>query len=311
MTKNKFIKIIFLCLASTAFFSFIILCAGYDGFGIPSGDILKIRILRITIALIAGFALAEAGVCFQMVFSNPLADPYILGSSSGAAFGIAALIMLGVQKTSILYPLTAGAASCAAVFVVLKISGGNYSRNTLILSGVAVNFFLSALVILAVTLRKREAYSVLYFMMGDMGETNIRLISAAGCAAAAASFFILRKARVLNALSFGNDLSRHLGVDFEKESKVCLILASFLTGCAVAISGTVGFIGLMAPHIARKFTGSDARFLFFAAGASGGILLLSSDFIARIALYPVEIPVGVITALLGAPFFLWLYRGHD
>ena len=275
--------------------------------GIPEPEIARIRLLRILVAGICGLALAEAGVAFQMVFSNPLADPYLLGSSSGAALGTAILVLLGIARTGVIYPLTAGLSAFLAVYIVLRISGKFLSRNTLILSGVALNFFLSALVILIITLKRKEAFSVLYFMMGDLSETNILLIATSAFITVVFSAGLFLNARVLNAVSFGRGLSRQLGIDFSKSSKNLLIIASLLVGAAVSVSGTVGFVGLMAPHIARKFTGADARFLIISSGAVGAGLLICSDILARSILYPMEIPVGVITALVGAPYFIWLY----
>ncbi|MFH1352417.1 MAG: iron ABC transporter permease [bacterium] len=303
MQKSKFVKILVISAIAVAVSALISLTAG----GWPAPEIVKIRLMRILVAGICGFALAEAGVAFQMVFSNPLADPYLLGSSSGAALGTALLILFGIARTGVIYPLTAGLSSCLAVYIVLRISGKFLSRNTLILSGVALNFFLSALVILIITLKRKEAFSVLYFMMGDLSETNSSLIVTSAFITVVFSAGLFLNARVLNAVSFGHGLSRQLGIDFNKSSKNLLIIASLLVGAAVSISGTVGFVGLMAPHIARKFTGADARFLIISSGATGACLLICSDILARSILYPMEIPVGVITALVGAPYFIWLY----
>jgi len=148
----------------------------------------------------------------------------------------------------------------------------------------------------------------MYFMMGDLGETRLSLIAAALMIAAAGSLFLFAKSRFLNALAAGKTLSRQLGCDWKKESLAALAAASVITGAAVSISGTIGFIGLMAPHIARKFVGSDVRFLMPAAAVSGAALLMISDFAAKNILFPQEIPVGVITSMLGAPFFLWIYK---
>jgi len=305
--KGRFFKILAICILALAFFTLLSLTAGPHKFGMPEPEIAKLRLLRILVAGICGFALAEAGVAFQMVFSNPLADPYLLGSSSGAALGIAVLVLLGIERTGIIYPFTAGIASCLAVFAVLKLAGKSMQKNTLILSGVAMNFFLSALVILIITLKRKEVFSILYFMMGDLSETNTALIITAAIITSVFSVFLLFNARILNAISFGNDLSRQLGVDFNSSSRNLLIIASLLVGAAVSIAGTVGFVGLMAPHIARKCAGADARYLILSSAAVGACLLICSDILSRGLLYPMEIPVGVITALAGAPFFIWLY----
>ncbi|MBA3051626.1 MAG: iron ABC transporter permease [Candidatus Omnitrophota bacterium] len=281
---------------------------GPEGLSIPGDEILRLRIMRALCGAGAGAALAAAGVAYQTVLANPLADPYLLGSSSGAAAGIAALSFFGVSRAGLIFPLTAGLCSCLTVAAVLKIAGRSFSKKNIILSGVAVNLFLSAAVIFMVSIRKKEFFSVMYFMMGDLGETRISLIAASLMIAAAGSLFLFAKSRFLNALAAGKTLSRQLGCDWKKESLAALAAASVITGAAVSISGTIGFIGLMAPHIARKFTGSDARFLLPAAAATGAILLMISDFAAKNILFPQEIPVGVITAMLGAPFFLWIYR---
>jgi len=274
--KKDFILIALTASAAGAAVFCVSVCLGPGGFGIPTEEILRLRLMRALCGAGAGAALAAAGCAYQTVLANPLADPYLLGSSSGAAAGIAALSFLGVSRAGFIYPLTAGVCSCLTVAAVLIIAGHSFSKKNIILSGVAVNLFLSAAVIFLISIRKKEFFSVIYFMMGDLGETRPALVQ--------------------------------LGIDYRKESLAALAAASLITGAAVSISGTIGFIGLMAPHIARKFTGSDVRFLMPAAAATGAVLLMLSDFAAKNLLFPQEIPVGVISAMLGAPFFLWIYR---
>jgi len=293
--------------AGTAVFC-VSVCLGPGGFGIPPEEILRLRLMRALCGAGAGAALAAAGCAYQTVLANPLADPYLLGSSSGATAGIALLSFFGVSRAGFVYPLTAGVCSCLTVAAVLKIAGRSFSKKNIILSGVAVNLFLSAAVIFLISIRKKEFFSVIYFMMGDLGETRPALVGSSLAIAAAGCAFLFAKSRFLNALSTGKTLSRQLGIDYRKESLAALATASLITGAAVSISGTIGFIGLMAPHIARKFTGSDVRFLMPAAAAAGAVLLMLSDFAAKNILFPQEIPVGVISAMLGAPFFLWIYR---
>ncbi|MCD6413199.1 MAG: iron ABC transporter permease [Elusimicrobia bacterium] len=305
MKKNRFFRILVLAASLIAAVSIISLLLPL--FSNLTETILKLRIMRISVAVIAGCSLAVAGVIFQMVFSNPLADPYLLGNSSGAAFGVAGLAILGISKSGVFHPLAAGFFSCLTAAAVLKIGRTRFGRNSLILTGVAVNFFLSAIVIFVVTLKRKEAYSILYFMMGDLGETRTKLILVCGIISATFIILAFLKSRTLNAISFGKSLSRQLGVQSEKESEKLLMIASVLTGSAVAVGGIIGFVGLMSPHIARKLFSSDARLLIPASMGIGAGILVFSDFAARSILYPVEIPVGVITAILGAPFFIWLY----
>jgi len=306
--KKDFMLILAGAAAAGVFVFFLSVCLGHEGFGIPENAILRLRLTRALCGAAAGAALAAAGVAYQTVLANPLADPYLLGSSSGAVFGIAALSFFGISRAGVLFPVTAGICSCLTVAAVLKIAGRSFSKKNIILSGVAVNFFLSAAVIFLISFRKKEFFSLIYFMMGDLGETRMSLISASVIIAAAGSLFLFYKSRFLNALAAGKTLSRQLGCDWKKESLIALIAASVVTGAAVSVSGTIGFIGLMAPHIARKFTGSDARFLLPVSASTGAILLMLSDLAAKNLLFPQEIPVGVVTAMLGAPFFLWIYR---
>jgi len=307
--KNKFMRI-FLQGAVILFLVFFLSFLTGEKFSFPSGKILDLRLLRVLTGLVCGIALAQAGVVYQMVFSNPLADPYLLGSSSGASLGVAILIVLNI-KTPFIFPFIAGLGAFLSVILVLKICEKIFSKNTLILVGVALNFFFSAIVILIVSLKNRQAFTILYFMMGDLSQTNKISLAIVSVLVLLLNFLIFRKARILNGISFGSDISANLGIDFKKEAKKLLIFSSLLTGCAVAVSGTIGFIGLMSPHIARKITGSDARFLLPAAGITGACLLVLSDMFARRILYPTEIPVGVITAILGAPFFLFLFLKND
>ncbi len=272
----------------------------------------QIRLPRVLLGVLVGSALAVSGAAMQGVFRNPLASPYILGLASGASAG-AAVAILFVSGSLIFLPLGAfiGAAVAAlAVFRLARSPDGRTSILTLILAGVAIGALFSALTsfLLFLSSGGEKLSDVLFWIMGGLGRaswTSVAVLSPVVVAGIAA---VLYFSRDLNALALGEEGAHHVGVNPELLYRWLLVLTTVLTASAVAMAGTIGFIGLVIPHVMRLLIGPDHRRLIPASALVGGCFLIWSDMAARTVLAPAELPVGVITAFFGAPFFLYLLR---
>ena len=280
--------------------------------------VIDIRLPRILLAIFVGASLSVAGTSFQALLRNPLADPYVLGVSSGAALGaVLALIVephiaLPAGVAALLTPLGAflGAAATIASVYVLGRREGLLDTNTLLLAGIITASFLSAVIIfLMTTLVSRDLHGMQFWLMGDLSialQQNLRWIL--GVTFAIASAAIYTTAGDLNLLLSGEKEAMHLGVDVPRVRLVVYIAASILTGLAVSVSGAIGYIGLLVPHVMRWIFGSDHRVLIPTAAFGGAIALVIADTLARTVVAPAEIPVGAMTALAGAPLFIYLLR---
>lgn len=269
-----------------------------------------VRVPRVLLAGLCGGALAIAGAAWQGVLRNPLADPYLVGASAGAALGAAGAILFGLGGgASWALPLLAFGGAIGAVALVYRLAstpGRPLAVERLLLAGVAVSSFLSALLSLAM-LAKAEAFTQLYFwLMGGLsgrGWEHVALLAPyAGLAALGLVAYVPR----LNLLQLGEETARGLGVDLARDQRVVIALAALLTAAVVSVCGMIGFVGLVVPHVARLLTGPDLRRMLPVAMVLGAALLTGADLAARLLWAPVEIPVGVLTAMLGAPFFLML-----
>lgn len=272
-----------------------------------------IRLPRALLSYVVGAALSISGVCMQGVFKNPMADPHILGVSSGAALGAALVIVSGAQNTALgvgALPIGAFAGGALAVLFVLSLSRvrGRTSTVTLLLSGVAVSTFLSAMLSGILTLNHDKMESVYLWTMGSFTAatwTKIAILTPI----VAIGFLILRTyARDLNAMMMGEEEARSLGVNVARTQIIVLGASTLITATAVAFSGVIGFVGLMVPHAVRMLTGPDHRLTLPVSLLAGGLYLMLMDTIARTAFLPTELPVGVLTALIGGPFFLFLLK---
>jgi iron complex transport system permease protein len=279
--------------------------------------ILQIRLPRIIAGVVVGAALAASGVIYQGVFRNPMADSYILGVSSGAAVGASISILFGAGFSLFGFGLVQVAAflgALFAMFLVYNISrvGSRVPVTTLLLCGIAVNFFLYAVVALLEVIAGSELHAIVFWLIGGFGQVmwlEILAVLPFIIVGIVLSYFY---ARDLNLLALGEDQAQHLGVNVEKVKQVLLVLASMVTAAAVSLSGLVGFVGLMVPHITRLVIGPDHRILFPASTIAGAIFLVVCDAAARVITTPfgstLELPVGIITMLSGAPFFIILFR---
>jgi len=278
---------------------------------LPSWEniVLGVRLPRVLLGAFVGASLAVAGTSMQGLFRNPMADPFVIGISSGAALG--AVITLPLEsvllKTGAHYvaPFFAFAGALGAVLLVYSISrvGGRLPVETLLLAGVAVASFLSAVTSVVVYAYSRDIMNVLFWLTGSLGAAKWIDINIVFLACVLGTVILFLFARDLNGIMLGEETARHLGIEAEKVKKIILVVSSFVTAAAVVTSGTIGFVGLVTPHVMRLIVGPDHRILIPSSAIVGGIFLIWCDTIARTL---IEVPVAMITALFGAPFFIYL-----
>ena len=293
------------------------------GAGPAARILLDIRLPRVLLAGLVGASLAAAGGAFQTLFRNPMADPYVLGVSSGGALGAAVGFILltapGDGPAAVaraagfgLVPVCAFAGAVAAVALVRRLAQvrGRLPVTTLLLAGVAVAALLGALVSLLVYLSGERLRPLVFWLLGSLSGAGWREVAVAACAAAAGLGILVAQSRALNALWLGEEAAYHLGVDVEAVKRRLLVAGSLLTATAVSVSGVIGFVGLMVPHAVRLLVGGDHRVLLPGSVLAGAAVLIACDTVARVVLAPAELPVGVVTALVGAPCFLYLLRTH-
>ena len=278
-----------------------------DGDGMNDA-LFRLRVWRILAGLLVGAALALAGAVLQTVLRNPLADPFVLGLSGGASLAAAAVLATGlVAAGSYILPAAAfvGAVlSLLFVTVVSRAAGGG--PVTLVLAGVVSGSFASAiLMVLLACASARTLQSVTWWMMGSLQTAEPASLAAAGACIAAAALVVLSQARALNALALGPDLAQTLGVRTERVLPLVLGAASLAVAAAVSLAGIIGFVGLIVPHAVRRIVGGNHRALLPASAVTGGLFLVACDQLGKL-FGEVEIPAGVVTALAGGPFFLWL-----
>jgi len=272
----------------------------------------QIRLPRVILAALVGLLLSTSGVILQGVLRNPLADPYILGISAGGALGAAISIASGASfvfwgMSSI--PLMAFVFSLIAVFVVYKLArvGGKTTPETLVLAGVALSAFSSAILSLIIIVRG-NLQSIYFWLLGSLSSAswgNVLTVIPYALVGLAIAYFYSKE---LNALLLGEELAKSMGVNVEKSRLVLIGAASLMAAAAVSVSGLIGFVGLIVPHWIRLVIGPNHRFLIPVSALSGMLLMVVGDTLARTVLSPVEIPIGIVMALLGAPFFLYLLR---
>ncbi len=268
-----------------------------------------IRLPRVLMAVVVGAMLGVAGVAAQGLFKNPIADPYIIGISSAAGFGKALIVVLGIGLLSLFtIPIVAFLLALLSVIIVFKLSQTNYriSTSAMLLSGIAVSFFFSALTSFILFFSEDKAHNILTYLMGSLwgvSWTEFYIVLVVMIPCTIALFFY---GRDLNVMVFSDDEAQSMGVNVKQSKTVILVLMTLLTATAVAFCGTIGFIGLIIPHSLRLLVGSDNRKLIPLSAIAGGLLLLWADLLARTLVAPLEIPVGIFTALMGGPFFLYL-----
>ena len=278
--------------------------------------IFQIRLPRVIGGAMVGAALATAGVLFQGLLRNPLADPYIIGTSAGAALGATIAMILPINFAFLSFGVVPTFAFCSALITVILVYnlariGGKTPVISMLLAGFVVSALLHAIMNFMISISEKlelNVHSVYSFLFGHISVTGwgqlavIAPLVVGGIIAA--RFFAFH----LNAFSLGEEGAAHLGINIERDKILILALGSLLTAAAVSISGLVGFVGLVVPHAVRLSLGPDNRLLLPASALAGGAFVVIADLFARTLLSPVEIPVGVITAIIGAPFFIYLMR---
>jgi iron complex transport system permease protein len=270
----------------------------------------ELRFPRVLTAATVGVGLAVAGATFQGVLRNPLADPYVLGTASGAALGAAIAVILPVRAVVLEFGLLHGlafAGALGAVWLVYRFSrvGGHGQMTSLLLTGYAVGSLLAAGLSMAMFVSGTGLRQIFSYLLGGFeSATWVRFATALPLIVGASALIAVR-ARALNGFLLGEEAASHLGVDVRRERAILLGLASLATAAAVAVSGLIGFVGLVAPHVVRLAVGPNARLVIPLAALFGAILMVAADLAARLV---GEIPVGVVTAVIGAPFFLALLR---
>ena len=284
-----------------------------QGLGDPTSVILlQVRMPRVLLAFFVGGSLAMVGVALQALLRNPLADPFVIGISSGAALGaaIALLFGLGISVGSIsALPVCAFAGALMSLMIMYRISSAQYgfSVYTLLLAGVVLNAIFSAFIMFLTSIADpNRAFGMYAWLMGTLTGPDWSTLGILVLYLGAGLVILGMHAQSLNLLTLGEETARSLGVEVERVKKSVFLAAALLTGAVVSFSGIIGFVGLIIPHAVRLVVSADNRLLLPVAGLVGGIFLMMADTVARTALSPSEFPVGVITALVGGPIFLWL-----
>ena len=275
----------------------------------------QFRLPRVLLAAIVGAALSVAGTVLQAMVRNPLADPYILGISGGASIAAVAVITLGSMSlggVSVSIAAFLGSLGAMVLVYLLSQQRGRVTPTRLILAGVAVSYILQAftsfLVLRAAQPGGGAVASVLYWLAGSLGGAKWQYLGTPALVLGITSVWLLARARPLNALLAGDESAIGLGINLERFRQELFVATSLLVGVAVAISGAIGFVGLMIPHIVRFLVGSDHRRVLPTAALLGAVYLVLADLLSRVIIAPSELPVGIVTAALGGPFFLWLLR---
>ena len=284
---------------------------------LPSHEtiILQLRLPRVLCGAIIGASLATAGVIYQGIFRNPMADPYVIGAMSGASLGAALVLVLGIGvsllglNTLQVLAFVGSLTTVLAVYSIAK-TGSRVPVTMLLLTGVAVTYFQSAIVTFLQTIASEQIlHGLTFWLIGSLSATESWDNVWSVFPFLVIGFIIsILYARDLNILALGEDQAQHLGVEIEKVKRILLISATLMTAAAVSISGLIGFVGLIIPHLTRVVIGPDHRILLPTSAIIGASFLMTSDAVARVIMGSGEAPVGVITALAGGPFFIYLLR---
>ena len=277
----------------------------------PAGEtarlVASLRAPRVALAALVGAALALAGAAMQALLKNPLADPFLLGTSGGAAAGAALAALAGVSP--LLSPAAAFAgAACSSVSVAaLARRGGRLDLQRLLLAGLIANAFFSAVLLVVFSVATAQAArTMLFWMMGSLADATFPRVGALLPWAALGGVALAAYAAPLNLLAVGEENAAALGVDTERAKRLVFLAASLLTGVAVAFAGIIGFVGLLVPHAVRAAAGNDQRRLLPLCAIAGAALLVVADAVSRAAFAPAELPIGAVTAAVGAPLFAWM-----
>ena len=273
----------------------------------------KIRLPRIFLGFAVGGALSLAGAILQGIYRNPLVEPYTLGISGGAALGVTVAIVFGLTISigAMILPISGFFGSLLIIFLVytFSIQKGRLNTNNMLLTGVMISFIASSIMMLLMAITSTEnLHGIIFWIMGSLDEPNENLIKFAFISAITGLVFSFFFVKQLNALRLGEEKARHLGINSELAIRVLFIISSLLTGISVAVAGIIGFVGLIIPHLMRLFVGNDYRILLLSSFLGGGAFLILCDTLARVIIAPNELPVGVITGIIGGAIFVVVLR---
>jgi len=274
--------------------------------------IIILRIFRILTAILAGSGLAVSGIVLQAILRNPLAEPYLLGTSSGASLGAVIAIIIGIS--GIYLPLAAFSGAILSVILVYNLAKENnrIREQSLILSGVIVSVALSAIIVFLVSISGNEAlHGLMWWLWGSLQAYDYKLFSIVALVVSSGIGIIYIFAQDLNAISLGEEEAIHLGINIESVKKILIIVTSLITASLVCLCGIIGFVGLMIPHMMRLVVGPNHKILIPATCIAAAIFMVICDMISRTIFAPLEIPIGVITAVLGAPVFIILLKRNQ
>ncbi len=281
-----------------------------DSEGVEYGVLSYIRIPRIVLGIAIGGSLSLAGAILQGVYRNPLVEPYTLGISGGASLGVTLVIVLGLHLVNVLLmPIAGFVGAFITIFLVatLGLSKGKVSVNRMLLIGVMLSFISSSGVMFLMSITKVEnIHSIIFWTMGSLNESNPTLVWGMLVLALVCLLFVYLFVTPLNALRLGEEKASHLGINSSATIRILFLITSLLTGACIAVGGVIGFVGLVMPHIIRLWVGSDYRILLLASFLSGSIFLVLSDLLARTVIAPNELPIGVITGIVGGITFIVL-----
>lgn len=283
--------------------------------GIPASHeviLFQLRLPRVLLAMLVGGALAAAGTVFQALFRNPMADPAIIGVSSGAALGAVAVILLGwgAALGGLATQAAAFGGALAVGLVVYRLAriGPAVQVATLLLAGIAMAAIISAVISLVMAFAGEQVRAIYFWLLGGLGARGWRALATSTIPVAIGLAVALASVKALNLMTLGEERAAQLGLSVERFKRLALATGALLAAAAVSAAGIIGFVGLMTPHILRLVLGADHRRLLPASVVGGAIFMVLADLAARTTLAPEEIPVGAVTALLGGPFFLYLLR---
>ena len=283
-----------------------------EAIGATGTILMQVRLPRVLLGFLVGCCLASVGVALQALLRNPLADPYVLGVSSGAALGASLAVLFGIGTTFLAasaLPACGFAGGLVALLVVYRMAA-TYERlpiHSLLLAGVILNAIFSALMMFITSIMDpNRSFGMMAWLMGTLTAPAYPILMMLSLYLLAGLFLLFRQARVLNILALGEESARSLGVDTERAKRSLFVVSALLTGAVVSVSGMIGFVGMVIPHAVRLAIGADHRLLLPASALVGGMFLMGADTLARTLLSPAEIPVGIITALAGGPFFVYL-----
>ena len=285
---------------------------GMEAMGSTAVILIHVRLPRILLAFMVGASLASVGVGLQALLRNPLADPYVLGISSGAALGAGLAILFGLGTTALAFsalPLCAFAGGLLSILVVYRMASvyGYLPVHTLLLAGVILNAIFSALIMFVTSIMDpNRSFGMMAWLMGSLTAPNYPALMVVFGYLALGMLALFGQAKSLNILTLGEETARSLGVEVEGVKRVVFFTSALLTGAVVSVSGMIGFVGMVIPHAMRMISGADHRLLFPASALVGGMFLVAADTLARTLMAPAEIPVGIVTALAGGPFFIYL-----